>query len=106
MWGNIESLLRGKGLNDEEEVQKLWKDMVNFYKKYYSADRFKLVIQVKTDDNLKQVREWVEKSFGIIENKNLGEQDFSTIGRRPIGDHVGNMPYDGREHEIIAFNAF
>ena len=31
-----------------------------------------MVVQVKTDDNLRELKGWVEKSFGIIENKGKG----------------------------------
>ena len=61
---------------------------------------------MKSPDNLKQVKQWVVNSFSIIKNKNLGEQNFSIIGRNPnTREHIGSMPYEGNEHEIIAFNA-
>ena len=64
-WGNLKSL---KGDNEET----LWDDLKNFYESQYSADRLKVVIQVKTDDDLAELRQWVTESFGIIEDKNYG----------------------------------
>ena len=66
-----------KGKNEET----LLDDLAKFYKEQYSADRLKLVIQTKTNDNLKELRKWVETSFGTIPNKNLGKQDYSKIAQ-------------------------
>ena len=60
MWGNMKSLRKDKD-NDS-----LWDDLRAFFEAEYSADRMKLVIQVKTKDNLKELRGWVKKSFSII----------------------------------------
>ena len=63
----------------------------------------KLVIQVKTKDNLKELKGWVEDSFGIIENKNYGFQDFSKYNKNGIieSDEVQKLPYAGEENEMI-----
>ena len=66
-----------KSLNAIGDYDKLHKDVFNFYKAQYSADRMKLVVQVKTKDNMAAVRKWVTKSFSRIENRNLGKQDYS-----------------------------
>ena len=39
----------------------------------------KLVIQVKSEDNLVELRQWVMTSFSIIKKKVLGKQDYSKI---------------------------
>ena len=59
---------------DDEIVEELAKDVQKFFDNEYSADRMKLVVQVKTSDNLKDVREWVTESFNTIPNDNLGAQ--------------------------------
>ena len=66
-----------KSLNAIGDYDKLHKDVFNFYKTQYSADRMKLVVQVKTKDNMVAVRKWVTNSFSRIENRNLGKQDYS-----------------------------
>ena len=64
-WGNTESL---RGENEES----LWDDLKEFYETNYSADRTRVVIQVKTSDKLQELRSWVEKSLGEVPNRNLG----------------------------------
>ena len=64
-WGNLESLKR-------ENEETLWDDLKGFYDQHYSAERISLVVQVKTKDNCKELRSWIEESFGILENKNNG----------------------------------
>ena len=50
-----------------------------FYDEHYSADRIKLVVQVKSEDNMKEVKQWVKESFSAIPNKNIGRQNFATV---------------------------
>jgi len=64
MWGNKLSLNNENGTRMDE--------LRGFFDKYYSADRLALCIQVKTSDNCKTLRKWVEDSFSVIENKKLG----------------------------------
>ena len=92
-WGNLQSL---KGQNAEN----LLSDLKEFYDATYSADRTKLVIQVKSSDNLQEVRSWVEESFSIIPNKKLGLQDFS----KNVTDYTGKLPFDGNENEMLVMN--
>ena len=61
-----------KSLNAIGDYDKLCKDVLDFYKTQYSADRMKLVVQVKTKDNMSEVKKWVTESFSKIENQNLG----------------------------------
>ena len=68
-----------QGTGDSGE---LWNDLKAFHERHYSADRMRLVIQVKTADNLCELRQWVEASFSAIPNKNLGLQDFSKINNK------------------------
>ena len=49
MWGNKKSLLR-------EDKTELWNDLKKFFEEHYSADRMKLVIEVKTKDKLEKVK--------------------------------------------------
>ena len=62
-----------KSLNAVGDYDKLSQDVLSFYKSYYSADRMKLVVHVKTNDNMESVKKWVTESFSKIENKNLGK---------------------------------
>ena len=62
-----------KSLNAIGDKDKLCEDMRNFYDNQYSADRMKLVIQVKTKDNMAEVRKWITEYFSRIKNKNLGK---------------------------------
>ena len=71
-WGNLKSLENG-------QKETLWEDLRLFYEREYSADRLKVVIQVKTEDDLAELRQWVTESFSIIENKGLGLQNFSLL---------------------------
>ena len=43
MWGNKKSLLKA-------DKDQLWNDLKTFFDEQYSADRIKLVIQVKTNN--------------------------------------------------------
>ena len=61
----------------------------------------KLVIQTKTNDNLKELKGWVEKYFGTITNKNVGPQNFadkSLLSPKLLA--CENQPYAGNEHEM------
>ena len=80
-----------------ESAESLWDDLKCFYNCNYSADRLRIVIQVKTSDDLAELRTWVTESFGMIENKNLGVQDFS---KRV----AGVMPFNGNRDEMILMN--
>ena len=62
-----------KSLNAIGDNDKLCEDVRNFYDNQYSADRMKLVLQVKTKDNMAEVRKWVTEYFSRIKNKNLGK---------------------------------
>ena len=59
MWGNKKSLLK-------DGRDKLWDDLKQFFQKQYSPDRMKLVIQVKTNDDMVELKKWVIESFRII----------------------------------------
>ena len=61
------------------------------------------MIQVKTKDNCQELRRWIEESFGKIENKNLGPQDFSR-GAKELPE--GPLPYSGQENEMVIMNSF
>ena len=62
----------------------------------------KLVIQAKTNDNMKELKGWVEKYFGAITNKKLGPQDFALTSRAgPKSLACGTQPWAGCEHEMI-----
>ena len=64
-WGNMKSL---QGAKPKELIA----DVKKFYLEYYSADRMKLVIQVKTDDDLKELRQRISEIFAVVPNRNLG----------------------------------
>ena len=64
-WGNLKSLMG-------ENKETLWDDLKAFYESTYSADRLKVVIQVKTEDDMAELRQWVTESYSVIENKNYG----------------------------------
>ena len=66
-WGSKKSLLPRK-----KELDQLLKDLRNFFDSFYSPDRMKLVVSVKSKDNLKEVKQWVTDSFSIIKKKKLG----------------------------------
>ena len=95
-----------KGKNEET----LLDDLAKFYKEQYSADRISLVIQTKTSDNLKELRKWVEESFGTIPNKNLGKQDFSQIAQNGNKESPATatlpLPFEGNEHEMVVLNSY
>ena len=67
-----------------EQKDTLWDDLKDFYESQYSADRLKVVIQVKTEDDMAELRTWVTESFGVIENKSFGFQDFSRIPKQGL----------------------
>jgi secreted Zn-dependent insulinase-like peptidase len=58
-WGNLKSLMA-------EEPETLWEDLKAFYETHYSADRLKIAIQVKTQDDLAELRTWVTEYFSVI----------------------------------------
>ena len=57
---------------DDELVDELQKEVKDFFEKQYSADRMKLVVQVKMGDNVNDVKKWITEAFSTIPNKNLG----------------------------------
>ena len=96
IFGNIESL-------HGENKETLNDDLRNFYESQYSSDRCSLVIQVKTKDDCKELRGWIEETFGTVENKNYGLQDFGLSSKDASN---GPMPYSGLENEMIVMNSF
>ena len=62
-----------KSLNAVGDYDKLRESVYNHFKTQYSADRMKLVVQVKTKDHMAEVKRWVTESFSKVENKNLGK---------------------------------
>ena len=100
-WGNLKSL---KGSNPDS----LMDDVKKFYDTYYSAERIRLVVQVKTQDNLEELTQWVTESFSIIENKGLGLQDFSqyasTGQKEPESTIKG--PFEGVENRIVFVDSY
>ena len=98
VWGNKKSL---KGKNKE----RLLSDLRSFFDNQYSADRMKLVIQVKTNDDISEVKEWVKSSMRIIENKSLGLQDYSKMDKYSSLT-FSKMPFDGNENEMIVQTSF
>ena len=94
-----------KSLNAIGDYDKLSEDVLKFYKTQYSADRMKLVVQVKSKDNMTEVRKWVTESFKRIENKKLGKQNFSKQSRSGLkSQSCGTMPFQGVNNEVIYFD--
>ena len=58
-WGNLKSLKTHK-------PGELLKDLRKFFDEQYSADRMKLVIQVKTEDGMRELKSKVEEIFSIV----------------------------------------
>ena len=50
-WGNNKSLLPADKGNSKHEIDALVADLQKFFHEQYSADRMKLVVLVKADDN-------------------------------------------------------
>lgn len=50
-WGNLKSLLNGQDIAIGSDT--LWADLKDFFNTTYCAERMTLVIQAKTDDNMK-----------------------------------------------------
>lgn len=101
VWGNLKSL---HGANPDT----LWDDLKNFYDTYYSAERIRLVVQVKTEDNLEELTKWIQESFSVIPNKSLGLQDFSQYtnsGKRESAC-TGKGPFEGVENRIVFVDSF
>lgn len=65
-WGNIKSL---KGHKPEE----LLKDLRAFFEEQYSADRMKLVVQMKTEDDMEEVKRSVVEIYNQIPNRGYGK---------------------------------
>ena len=63
----------------------------------------KLVIQVKTKDNMQEIKNWVTGSFSKIDNIGThGKQDFSKLSKLgPESQTCGTMPFEGTYNEII-----
>lgn len=64
-WGNLKSLKTHK-------PKELLKDLRKFFDEMYSADRMKLVIQVKTEDGMRELKQKVVEMFSGVKNKRLG----------------------------------
>lgn len=77
-------------------------DLRRFFLEQYSADRMKLVVQMKTEDNMAAVGKMVTEIYSKIPSKGLGKQDFSfnraTMKKVPL-------PYEGNQGEVLLFNA-
>ena len=74
------------------------KDLEKFYSEHYSADRMKLVIQVKKD-NMKDIRLTVERAFGGIKDQNLGPQDFKNELSKKMDEPSMNKLLKGEKVE-------
>lgn len=93
-YGNLKSLLNGKTM--AEEGAALWADLKGFFETHYAPSRMTLCVQVKSDDGMKEVKEWCQESFGCIKSKpELGKQVFSKIPK-PGHDSLPQcaLPYD------------
>ncbi len=62
----------------------------------------RLVIQMKTDDDMQLVKQWVINSFTNIKNQRLGIQDFSI---NPKTKKPNGLPYKEQLDEIVVFNS-
>ena len=99
-WGNLKSLYG-------ENKETLWDDLKAFYEGTYSADRLKITIQVKTEDDLAELRQWVTESFSIIEDKDFGFQNFSKqpkVDVAPEAQVIGTLPFQGNQDQLICMN--
>ena len=75
-WGNFKSLL-GEGKKVEDVQDALYDDLRQFHASYYGPARMSLTVQVKTEDNMAQVKKWCIDYFSGIPAKNeLLMQDF------------------------------
>ncbi|CDW88765.1 a-pheromone processing metallopeptidase ste23 [Stylonychia lemnae] len=93
-WGNIKSLT-------EKSPDTLIDDVRKFFNDHYSSDRMKLVIQVKTDDCMNELREKVQEIFSQIDNKNLGLQNF----HYKSDGAIVQLPYENNLNQMIVFNS-
>lgn len=95
-WGNKKSLV-------EKGEDTLLKDLRSFFDSHYSADRTYVVIQTMIPDgkDLSELKGWVTKSFGILENKKLGNQSFLYKG----ANNLPMDPFANSTDEVIAFNS-
>ena len=62
---------------------------------------------MKTEDNLAELRQWVTESFSVIEDKNLGFQNFSKqpkVDVPPEAQVVGTLPFQGNQDQLICMN--
>ena len=94
-WGNLKSLKTHK-------PKDLLKDLRKFFDEMYSADRMKLVIQVKTEDRMVELKKKVVEIFSVIKNKKLGIQNFGINSKTK---KIIPLPYEKNYHEVIVFNA-
>lgn len=94
-WGNLKSLLNGQDL--ESGSESLWQDLAQFFNQSYSAERMTLVIQATTDDNMKQVKEWCIKYFGLIQSKPNLTRQFFNIKQKKTNDKTNQ---DDKENSI------
>ena len=92
-WGNIKSLKSHK-------PEELLKDLRAFFEEQYSADRMKLVVQMKTEDDMAEVKKNVIEIYSQMLNRGFGKQNFGLTK-----DHKAiTMPYEKNYHEMIIFN--
>ena len=63
----------------------------------------KLAVQVKTKDNMAEVKKWITESFSKIDNiGRFGWRDFSKLSKSGSESTTcGTMPFDGTYNEII-----
>jgi hypothetical protein len=64
----------------------------------------KLVIQMKTEDNLRELKTKVIEIFSQIPNRSLGIQDFS-LSSNKSGTKKVELPYSKNANEVIVFNS-
>lgn len=64
-------------------------------------------MQVKTRDNCKELRNWVENSFGKVQNRVKEVQDFTKVDGNgdKSGEAAGLMPFQDNLDEMLVVNS-
>mmetsp|Transcript_36952 Transcript_36952/g.35661 ORF Transcript_36952/g.35661 Transcript_36952/m.35661 type:complete len:96 (+) Transcript_36952:28-315(+) len=70
-FGSKKSILGG-----DKGYEKLWQDLKKFFEQTYSSERMKVVVQMKSEDNLVSLRKQVQELFSLIPNKGLGSPNY------------------------------
>ena len=98
-WGNILSLKGTKDTSSEAEIPKLYSNLLDLHKKYYSAKIMSLAVQ--SPHSLDELQEFVLSKFSEIPNRENFVDPFSTIEQFSSNVDIWKSCYGSNLIEVL-----